>query len=89
MVAIRAAVMALPVARIVVDGEAVAHCPKGLPDFHALLGHQGAATACLYAFDALAHERRPVRQPVPLSGPAQVRDEAGVTRPPQWAASKI
>ena len=36
-VAFTAAVMALPVTRIVLDGEAVAHCPKGLPDFHALL----------------------------------------------------
>jgi bifunctional non-homologous end joining protein LigD len=53
MVAIAAAVMALPVARIVVDGEAVAHCPEGLPDFHALLGREGCARACLYAFDLL------------------------------------
>jgi hypothetical protein len=30
-----AAVMALLFARIVLDGEAVAHCPKGLPDFNA------------------------------------------------------
>src|SRR5215211_4486975 len=52
-VAITAAVMALPAARIVLDGEAVAHCPKGLPDFHALLGRSGAAKACLYAFDLL------------------------------------
>jgi len=36
-VAITAALMALPFTRIVLDGEAVAHCPKGLPDFHALL----------------------------------------------------
>jgi bifunctional non-homologous end joining protein LigD len=35
MVAITTAVLALPFARIVVDGEAVAHCPKGLPHFHA------------------------------------------------------
>jgi bifunctional non-homologous end joining protein LigD len=51
--AIRAAVMALPAARIVLDGEAVAHCPEGLPDFHALLGREGCARACLYAFDVL------------------------------------
>jgi bifunctional non-homologous end joining protein LigD len=51
--ALAAAVLALPVARIVQDGEAVAHCPKGLPDFHALLGRQGCVTACLYAFDLL------------------------------------
>jgi len=51
--AIATAVMALPVARIVLDGEAVAHCPEGLPDFHALLGREGSARACLYAFDLL------------------------------------
>ena len=45
--------MALPVTKIVLDGEAVAHCPNGLPDFRALLGRQGAARACLYAFDLL------------------------------------
>jgi len=50
---ITAAVMALPVARIVLDGEAVAQCPQGLPDFNALLGRSGCATACLYAFDLL------------------------------------
>ena len=55
-VAITAAVMALPVTRIVLDGEAVAHCPEGLPDFHALLGRAGCATACLYAFDLLLGE---------------------------------
>src|SRR3954447_25509201 len=52
-VPITAAVMALPFARIVLDGEAVAHCPEGLPDFHALLGREGCARACLYAFDLL------------------------------------
>src|SRR5215217_8107898 len=45
--------MALPFARIVLDGEAVAHCREGLPDFHALLSRSGAATACLFAFDLL------------------------------------
>jgi len=52
-VAITAAVMALPFARVVLDGGAVAHCPKGLPDFHALLSREGTARACLYAFDLL------------------------------------
>src|SRR5215203_4751762 len=41
--AIRTAVMALPAARIVLDGEAVAHCPN-LPDFNALLRRTGCAT---------------------------------------------
>jgi bifunctional non-homologous end joining protein LigD len=53
LAAITAAVMALPLARIVLDGEAVAHCPEGLPDFHRLLGRSGCATASLYAFDLL------------------------------------
>ena len=48
-VAITAAVMALPVTRIVLDGKAVAHCLR----FHALLSRSGTATACLYAFDLL------------------------------------
>src|SRR5215207_11719451 len=52
-VAIAAAFMALPVTRIVLDGEAVAHCPKGLPDFNALLRRSGCPTACLYAFDLI------------------------------------
>src|SRR5829696_1908956 len=51
--AIAAAVLTLPVTRIALDGEAVAHCPEGLPDFHALLGREGCARACLYAFDLL------------------------------------
>ena len=45
--------MALPVPRTVLDGEAVAHCPEGLPDFNALLRRSGCATPCLYAFDLL------------------------------------
>jgi bifunctional non-homologous end joining protein LigD len=53
MVATTAAVLALPAARIVLDGEAVAHCPKGLPDFNALLRRSGCASACFYAFDIL------------------------------------
>src|SRR5215203_4577400 len=59
--AITAAVMALPATRIVLDGEAVAHCPEGLPDFHALLGREGCARACLYAFDLLWLEAQDVR----------------------------
>jgi ATP-dependent DNA ligase len=31
--AISAAALVIPFARIVLDGEAVAHCPEGLPDF--------------------------------------------------------
>jgi ATP-dependent DNA ligase len=52
-VAITAAIMALPFARMVLDGEAVAHCPEGLPDFNALLRRSGCATACFYAVDLI------------------------------------
>ena len=44
-VAITAAMRALPFKRLMLDGEAVAHCLDGLPDFHRLLG-DGQATAC-------------------------------------------
>jgi len=33
--------------------QALAHCPEVLPDFHALLGREGCARACLYTFDLL------------------------------------
>ena len=46
-------VRALPAARIVPDGEAVAHCLDGLPGFHRLLSGDCQASACLYAFDLL------------------------------------
>src|SRR4051812_17714184 len=36
-----------------IDGEAVAHCPEGLPDFYRALGSDGQARACLFAFDLL------------------------------------
>ena len=68
-VAITAAVMALPVTRIVLDGEAVAHCPEGLPDFHALLGREGCARACLYAFDLLRFGARRPSRPCPRRAP--------------------
>jgi bifunctional non-homologous end joining protein LigD len=48
----------------VLDGEAVAHCADGLPDFHRLLG-DGKATACLYAFDLLDIDGEDLR-PLPL-----------------------
>jgi bifunctional non-homologous end joining protein LigD len=59
-VAITAPVRALPFKRIMIDGEAVAHCLDGLPDFHGLLG-DGQASACLYAFDLLLLETQDVR----------------------------
>jgi bifunctional non-homologous end joining protein LigD len=60
-VAIADAVRALPASRIVLDGEAVAHCLDGLPDFHKLLGNDGKATACLYAFDLIWQEAQDLR----------------------------
>src|SRR5215213_6490279 len=59
-VAIADAVRALPASRIVLDGEAVAHCLEGLPHFNRLLSGDGQASACLYAFD-----RRRAHRPAP------------------------
>src|SRR5215207_7916028 len=52
---------ALPLKRVMLDGEAVAHCLDGLPHFHRLLG-DGQATACFYAFDLLWLEAQDVRR---------------------------
>jgi hypothetical protein len=49
------------------DGEAVAHCSQGLPEFHGLLGRDGQRTACLYAFDLL-HLRVTDLRPAELVG---------------------
>jgi bifunctional non-homologous end joining protein LigD len=59
-VAITEAMRALRFKRVMLDGEAVAHCLDGLPDFHRLLG-DGKATACFYAFDLLWLEAQDVR----------------------------
>src|SRR5215207_6989956 len=59
-VAITEAMRGLPFKRIMLDGEAVAHCLEGMPHFHKLLG-DGQATACLYAFDLLWLEAQDVR----------------------------
>ena len=55
------AVAALPVRSIVLDGEAVAHCPEGLPAFHRLLSRNGGRDACLYVWDVLEIEGENVR----------------------------
>jgi len=60
-VAITAAVLALPYKRVMLDGEAVAHCLDGLPHFHKLLSGDGQATACLYAFDLLWQDAQDLR----------------------------
>src|SRR5829696_1337858 len=64
LVAIAAALRALP-GDFVIDGEAVAHCGAGLPDFHGLMARDGQASACLYAFDLLHLGREDLR---PLEG---------------------
>jgi bifunctional non-homologous end joining protein LigD len=64
LAAITAAVRELDVDDLVLDGESVAHCVDGLPDFHRLLG-DGKATACLYAFDLLEMDGEDLR-PLPL-----------------------
>jgi bifunctional non-homologous end joining protein LigD len=51
--AVAEALRALRAEEIVLDGEALAHCKDGLPDFHALRSEGGGAGACLFAFDLL------------------------------------
>jgi ATP-dependent DNA ligase len=60
-VAITDALRALPFRRVMLDGEAVAHCLDGLPHFHKLLSGDGQATACLYALDLLWQDARDLR----------------------------
>ena len=50
---------------LVIDGEACAHCPDGLPDFHRLRSDSGGASACLFAFDLLRVDGLDLR-PLPL-----------------------
>jgi ATP-dependent DNA ligase len=64
LVAIAAAMGDVNVHEIVLDGEAVAHCQDGLPDFHRLLG-DGKPAACLYTFDVLELDGEDLR-PLPL-----------------------
>jgi hypothetical protein len=86
VVAITAAVIALPVTRIVLDSEAVADCPEGLPDFHALLRSSGCATACFYAFPGSKSATRNLRglalveRRAALSGDPETRPGAALQR---------
>ena len=66
LTAITDALRQLPADVVVLDGEAVTHCDKGLPDFHALLGRDGRARAMLFAFDLLVLDADDLR-PLPLS----------------------
>src|SRR5215204_907755 len=70
-VAIADAVRALSASRIVLDGEAIAHCLEGLPHFNRLLSGDGQASACLYS-SALSRiparrRRHPARDKLPPS----------------------
>jgi ATP-dependent DNA ligase len=47
------AVRALKADEVVLDGEAMAHCKDGFPDFHGLRSQGGGAGASLFAFDLL------------------------------------
>jgi hypothetical protein len=62
----------LPFKRIMLDGEAVAHCLEGLPDFHRLLG-DGQAMACFY--DLLWLEAQDLRG-VELIGRRRILEKA-------------
>jgi bifunctional non-homologous end joining protein LigD len=63
--AVTEALAALRVEEIVLDGEAMAHCQDGWPDFHGLRSNDGAAGACLFAFDLLRLNGEDLR-PLPL-----------------------
>jgi bifunctional non-homologous end joining protein LigD len=62
--AIARAVLAVDADEFVIDGEACAHCPDGLPDFHGVRS-DGGASACLFAFDLLRADGQDLR-PLPL-----------------------
>jgi len=76
-------VRALPFKRIMVDGEAVAHCLDGLPHFHRLLSGNGQASACLYAFDLMWLEAQDLRG-VELIGRRRMLQKALIHRPGRW-----
>jgi hypothetical protein len=50
---------------IVLDGEAMAHCKDGLPDFHGLRSEEGGAAPCLLGFDLFRLNGEDLR-PLPL-----------------------
>src|SRR5687767_12355793 len=60
---IREAVRFLPVASCARWG-AITHKADGSPDFHAVLSHEGAAKAVLFAFDLLELEGQDLRPSV-------------------------
>jgi len=64
-IAVAEALQAVDADELVIDGEACAHCPDGLPDFHGLRSEDGSASACLFAFDLLRVDGLDLR-PLPL-----------------------
>jgi bifunctional non-homologous end joining protein LigD len=80
LAAIREALLAFPANDIVMDGEAVAHCVDGVPRFNGLRSEEGAATACLFAFDLLWHDGNDLRRS-PLEE-RRARLEGGLRRAP-------
>ena len=64
---IAAGIRALPVASIILDGEAVAIRPDGYDDFHALRSSAGCRSARLIAFDILEMNGQDLR-PIFLDG---------------------
>ena len=56
--AVTEALAALNLDDIVLDGEAMARCKDGLPDFHGLRSEEGGAAACMFAFDLLQSTAR-------------------------------
>ena len=63
--AVSEALRGLKAKEIVLDGEAMAHCKNGLPDFFGLRSEDGGAAACLFAFDLLRIDGEDLR-PLPL-----------------------
>lgn len=60
-VRITAALRALPVHTLTIDGEAIAHDERGLPNFNALRSVEGAEHAVLYGFDLLVRAGEDIR----------------------------
>jgi bifunctional non-homologous end joining protein LigD len=59
--AIAAALLGLPTKSCLIDGELIAACRRGLPDFLALL-HGRHVPVCVYCFDLLELNRRDLRE---------------------------
>ena len=88
--AVPEALTALRVEEIVLDGETMAHCRDGLPDFHGLRSEEGGTEACLFAFDllrlngedlrSLPLEERRARLRTALRGTARLCASASIWR---------